>query len=117
MILQFQAILDSVKINKDRSLTIKLETREMTAEEVGLVSSLANREAWCGLSDLFITRLDVPDEVPEFKGEKTPSERLRNILFVYWKEVNKGQGDFETFRKGYLEKIISNIKEKLPDTK
>lgn len=117
MIIQFQAILDSMKMNKDKSLTLKVETREMSPEEIGLISSLANMECWVGMSDLLITKLDVPDEVPEFKGEKTPSERLRNVLFVYWKEVNKSQGSFETFRNNYMEKIISSIKEKLPDEK
>ena len=117
MIIQFQSILDSMKMNKDKSLTLKLETREMTSEEIGLISNLANMECWVGMSDLLISKLDVPDEVPEFKGEKTPSERLRNVLYIYWKEVNKGQGSFETFRNNYMEKIISSIKEKLPNDK
>jgi hypothetical protein len=117
MIIQFPVILDGLKMNKDKSLTIKLESREMTSEEVGKIADLANCECWCGLSALTITKLDVPDEVPEFKGEKTPSERLRNVLYIYWKEVNKGQGSFETFRNNYMEKIISSIKEKLPNDK
>ena len=76
--IQFPAILDSLKMNKDTSLTIKLETREMSPDEVGKIASLANNECWVGMSEVVISKLDVPEEISEFKGEKSLSERLRS---------------------------------------
>lgn len=113
--IQLPVIFDGAKLNKDGSATIKLETRELTPDEFREVATLCNKEVWCGLSEVSITKLDVPEEIVEFKGEKTPSERLRNVLYRYWELVNKKQGDFETFRKNYMEKVITNLKEKLPD--
>jgi hypothetical protein len=117
--IQFPAILDSVKMNKDKSLTIKLETREMSSEEIGSIAGLANMEAWCALSEVAVKELDVPDEIMEFKGDKSLSERLRNALYVYWDKVekNKKENPFESFRKIKMEQFINTVKEKIPDGK
>lgn len=116
--IQFPAILDSVKLNKDKSLTLKLETSsEFQPNEFTEVAKLANMQIYVGMSDVKIEKLDVPDEVTEFKGEKSLSERLRNVLFVYWDKVEKDKtkNPFENFRKIKMEQFIELIKEKIPD--
>jgi hypothetical protein len=115
--LQFPAILDGLKMNKDKSLTIKLETREMSSDEVGKIADLANIECWVGMSEVVISKLDVPDEISEFKGEKSLSERLRNTLYVYWDKVEKDKNanPFESFRKIKMEQFINAIKDKIPE--
>lgn len=117
--IQFPVILDGVKMNKDKSLTIKLGTREMSSDEIKLVADLANLEAWCALSEVAVKELDVPDEITEFKGEKSLSERLKNTLYVYWDKVekNKKANPFESFRKVKMEQFINAVKEKIPDEK
>jgi len=112
--LQFPAILDGLKMNKDKSLTIKLETREMSSDEVGKIADLANIECWVGMSEVVISKLDIPDEIVEFKGQKTPSERLRNTLYILWEKTGKS-GDFETYRNIQMDKIINYLKEKIPN--
>ncbi len=59
---------------------------------------------------------DLPeDDVPLDEGEsKTPSQRLRAVLFVYWKEVKGGKGDFNAWYRGIMEKLIEQYKGKLP---
>jgi hypothetical protein len=62
-----------------------------------------------------LTPEDIPDYDPATLDEiKSPAQRLRAGLFVYWKEVRKGQGDFEGFYRAQVERIISQYKEKLP---
>lgn len=55
---------------------------------------------------------DVPEIEPEFKGGKSPSQRLRNTFYILW-EQNGAKGDFEDYYKYQIEKIITTIKEKL----
>jgi hypothetical protein len=119
MVVQFPAILEGFKMNKDKSLAIKLETREMSSGEVGEISKFANIECWVGISEVAIKELDVPEEIMEFKGEKSLSERLRNTLYVYWDKVekNKKSNPFESFRKIKMEQFINTVKEKIPDGK
>jgi hypothetical protein len=56
--------------------------------------------------------LDVPDIKQEFKGDKTPSQRLRAVLYVLW-EQQKVSEDFEAYYRRQIEKIIDSIKSKL----
>jgi len=61
------------------------------------------------------SELEVPNEKAEVKG-KSPSERLRAVLFVLYKqetEAGRVIGTFESFKGDYMEKFIQSIKDKL----
>lgn len=56
-----------------------------------------------------------PVELKEVKGQfdhKTPSARLRGVLFVYWKQAD-GTGEFEDFYRRQMESFIAGIKQRL----
>jgi hypothetical protein len=111
--IQFAAIIDSVKSNKDRSLSIKLDTQELTPTECAKLFELTNIEMWVGMDNVLINKLDIPEETVEFKGDKSDSQRLRDILYVYWSTKTDKQKTFEEFRKIQMEKFINLIKDKL----
>ena len=115
--IQLPVIFEDSKMNKDKSLTLKLETREVSPEEVGEIARYRGLECWVAIADVAVKELDIPDEIVEFKGEKSLSERLRNTLYVYWDKVekNKKQNPFESFRKIKMEQFINAIKEKIPE--
>jgi len=46
---------------------------------------------------------------------KTLSQRLRNCLFVYWKECTPQTVPFDKYYELYMDKKINEIKEKLPE--
>jgi len=48
----------------------------------------------------------------EFPKEKSPSERLRAVLFVYWQQ-NGAKGEFNDFYRKQMDRIINKIKENL----
>lgn len=85
----------------------------MTGEEISTIASFANKEVWIGMSDLAITKLDVPEEMVEFKGDKSDSQRLREVLYVYWEQKSGKKQTFEAFRKVQMSKFIQLIKDKL----
>jgi hypothetical protein len=63
-----------------------------------------------------ISEADIPDEpLPEFAGQKTLSERLRNVLFLLHKKQGGKPEDYEFYRQKVMEKLISHYKEKLDD--
>jgi hypothetical protein len=41
---------------------------------------------------------------------KSPSQRLRAVLYLLWKKDSKGYSDFELFYAGMMEKIVSHYK-------
>lgn len=113
--IQFEATLDSGNRRKDRSVSIKLTSmREMTTEEFAEIDRRMGDAGWVLFAPNELAEADIPKE-PAEDTSKTPSQRLRNVLFVYWQQLGC-PGDFEQFYKAGVEKAINNIKEKLEPT-
>lgn len=56
-----------------------------------------------------------PAELKEVKGEfdrKTPSQRLRAVLFILYKQ-SEGGGDFEDFYLRRMNEIVESVKKQL----
>ena len=96
-----------------------METPEMTNEEILVVLRLRGLNLDCTLTPL-ATELDTPAEVKGEIDSKSPSQRLRGVLFVLFsheKETGKIANDelFEVFYARRVEKIIEWLKTKLPE--
>lgn len=106
-------ILSGIRTRNDGSISITLATPELEAEDITAFASLRNKN----LAMLLQPLGNEPKELKEIKGEfdsKTPSQRLRSVLYVLWKETD-GTGDFEEFYRKRMNSIIDRIKEKFPD--
>jgi len=114
-IIQFSSIIDGVTKKKDGTLSIKLGTQELDPQDTARIFELGNMQIWSVFSDVEITEddLDIPEALSEFRTDKTPSQRLRNTLWIYWEKHKKGVVEWDTFYKNQMEKIIEYIKEKL----
>lgn len=102
------------RLRKDGSASLSFDTRELNAEEIFSIMALRHTEGWLCFAPNE-GDIEIPEERAE-TDEKSPSERLRNTLFVWYKqEVESGKfaGLFETFRKEKMEKIIEGVKSKL----
>ena len=112
------ASLNPISRRKDKSVKLSFETRELTPEETIGLMALEGAEMWLCMS-LEENNLEIPEDMGTVElGDKTPSERLRNVLFVWYKqEVEKGKyvGIFENFKKDKMERIIEGVKSKLDD--
>jgi hypothetical protein len=109
--IQTNIVITGVRSKIDGSLGITLGTPELTPEEKAEFMRLQG----INLIGLF-TPLDEP-EAPKYVVDadidtKTPSQRLRNTLFVLWKQTGE-KGDFETFYNSNMEKFIDLVKSKL----
>jgi hypothetical protein len=114
--IQIPAVLDVLRTLSDGSIKVTFSTREMKPEDAAVVLGYRQTEGWLLFKpapfedgDL----VDIPESVPEFVGEKSLSQRLRNVLFRNWEYRSDGS-DFETWRKKEMERIISHYKDKLP---
>lgn len=58
--------------------------------------------------------IELPDEAVEYKGEKTKSQRLRNVLYRLWEQTNQ-EKTFEEYYAIQMEKLIERLKERLTD--
>lgn len=104
-------IITGIRSKVDGSLGLSLTTPELTPEEKAEFMRLQG----VNLIALFtpLDEKDAPRYVVDKEIEtKTPSERLRNSLYVLW-EQEGSRGEFDEFYKKSMEKFIEIVKERL----
>lgn len=111
--LNIPSTINSIKTLADGGLSINLHTNELKPESLAEIFTLKEQQVWATLTPTTINKedLDIPDVKPEFKGDKTNSQRLRSVIFVIWESTDKKK----TFNEYYNEKtelIINWLKEK-----
>lgn len=106
-----QANITSLTAKVDGSLGMRVVTPELSNEEKTEFFNIQNKNVI-----LTITPQDEQSEgeikVSADMGGKTPSQRLRAVMYVYWKEHK--QDSIKTFQEFYeraYEKLIDQYKE------
>ena len=117
LLLPVQILPPSLK--KDGSATIKMETRELSADEIMLILGARNTEGWMLYSNNDdIKETDIPKTDAEIDGGKTVSQRLKDVLYVLWKQrqqEGKVTGVYDVFYREQMEKVIDQVKKLLHD--
>jgi hypothetical protein len=57
--------------------------------------------------------LNLPIPEPEFKEDKSPSKRMKAVLYRLWEQKKEGYDDFELYYRFKMEKLIEVLKSKL----
>lgn len=103
------------QIDNHTATTLKVVTaREATPEEMTALFQLIKGDAYMviALSQAVALYQKIPEFIPEFKGEKSPSQRLKAVIYRLW-EKNGSKGDSESFYRSTMEKLIESLKERL----
>ncbi len=109
-------IVESIKSLKDGSVSVNIATQELSPGKAAELFSLRNMVCFAYFSakqiesneKKIIDSLDV-----ELKG-KTPGQRLRNVMYLKWKNDNEGYPDAQAYYVGKMEAIIEHYKADLP---
>lgn len=113
-----EAQLTGFSSRVDGSLGFRGVTPELSSKEKANFMDLQGL-----LVELLIIPKDEKDaELVEVKGEidcKSPSQRLRAVLFIYFKEHQKRglKETFDTFYARHVEKLIEYVKTKIDTEK
>ena len=117
------ATISKITTMADRTIRLQIDCQEMSVEDEAIVLKSRNKIGWFLFGETEMTeddlnKMNLPDFAPTEKGDKTPSQRLRAVLFLIWKQKGKkdiyGQPcDFDTYYKQILESLIGQYKEKL----
>lgn len=109
--IQIPATLTGFSSRSDGSAGIRFATQELSAEDFSLLKDNLNQFGFVLFAPNPFKPSDVPKETAEDKN-KTPSKRLRAVIFIEWKQLGK-EGDFEDYYRQKMEKIIDHLKSKL----
>lgn len=112
--LSLDMILTSASTRADSSLGLRFSTPELSPAEKTTVFELLNRN----LKVLIQPTDETPEamvSVAKVLDFKTPSQRLRGVLFLEWKE-RKLDYSFDEFYAREMEHIIEGRKQRLEQT-
>lgn len=110
---QFSSIVDGVNAKKDRTLSLRLGTQEMSAEDASHLLDMMGKQCWVAIAETEIEDLEIPEILPEMKGDKTPSQRLRAVLYKIWELKTDKKQTFPRWYEDYIFKFVEQLKEKL----
>ena len=107
--INLQLVLEGLTSKKDRSLSLRFSTPELSSTEKATLMDLQGQV----LESLLQPSDEEFPDIQEVKNEvdrKTPSARLRGILWVLWDKRGR-QGDFNSWYTQNMEKFIQKIKD------
>lgn len=108
--IRLPAYLSGFSSKNDGSASIRFNSQELTAQDFSLLKEHLNGFGWMLFSEN--STEEIPDEEPLEDDQKSPSKRLKSVLFLIWKK-NGEKDDFNDYYKKQMEKFINVCKEKL----
>lgn len=109
-------MISSVRTLVDGGLSLGVTTQELRPEDAVELFKLKGKSGFMVFKETKIVEEDVvnlPEEVKGFKGEKSPSQRLRSRMFVYYKEKHGSTKGFNAWYTDSLNEIGDRYLDKI----
>jgi len=110
------AQIESIASRKDKTVKITLGTQELTPAQAAEIFQLNQKFCYTAIKEESF-KSDEVDAIENLKtdmeSEKTPSQRLRAILYVNYQQKPEGYKDYATYYQAKMEKICDHFKSKL----
>lgn len=107
--------LETISTLKDGTIKLVFETQELKPKDVGILFSYRNSLGYLSFKPETFSdeELKIIEglKVEDFEGNKSPSKRMRDILFRLWQQDNSGYDDFNLFyqyRMNNLNEMLKN---------
>ena len=106
--------IGGIRSLKDGSVSVNLETQELTPARAAELFSLRNKLAVVYISPKSIDKREIEnvDRINPELGGKTQGQRIRNTLFKLHSENNEGFNDFDSYYKHKTDLYIEHLKTK-----
>ena len=106
--------IGGIRSLKDGSVSVNLETQELTPAKAAELFALRNKIAVVYISQKSIDKreINVVDQINPELGGKTQGQRIRNTLFMLHGENNEGFADFDSYYKHKTDLYIEHLKTK-----
>lgn len=111
---QIEAILEGVTPLKDGGVSLRFHTNEVSKAHKVELMEYYQSFGWLLFSANELKDTDIPKEKANNENGKSSSQRLRAVIFILWQQRG-ASGDFETYYKQQMEKVIDTIKSNLED--
>jgi hypothetical protein len=111
-----QAQIEAISTRKDKTVKLTIGSQELPNAKAGELFSMQN-----SIVNLYLSNNLIQDEmmaeidkvsIDTIDKEKSPSKRLKAVLYVWWEQSDK-IGTFDEFYRIKMEEIITHFKSKL----
>jgi hypothetical protein len=117
------AFLKTFRTLVDNSVSIVFETQELVPDNYGTLGYAQGKSGVLvfkpdvdKLSKSELETIKMVDvRVMDEDKSKTPSQRLRSVLFILFKQDNKGFPDFDSYYINKMNSIVNFYKDKIED--
>lgn len=109
---QIEAVLDGMRPLKDGSMSLTFHTNEVSKDQKVVLMDFYNSFGWLLFAANAFQENEAPKDSAKRDVGKSPSERLRSVIFVRWKQLG-GHGDFEAYYRQRMEQHIDHEKQDL----
>ena len=114
-LLQLETIVKKISTLSDGGLKLEIITQELKPEDATKLFRLKGKIGFMVFKPAKITEEDIinlPEEIKEFKSDKTPSQKLRAVIYLTWKQTSQKE-TFDQFYRRHIGKLVEQYKEKL----
>jgi hypothetical protein len=107
------AILDGVTPRKDGSLSLRFVTQEMSKDDIVAAMEYYQSFGYLLFKENEINMAEIPEGNAILDGGKSPSKRLKDRMFVAYRETHEDSTGFNAWYERQLEKIGSQYLDRL----
>lgn len=111
--------IEGLASRKDKTLRLTIGTQELSPNDSAEVFALNQQFCYIGIKKEPFTKDEselIDSLKTDYETAKTPSQRLRGLLFRNFEINNEGYKDFNTYYIGKIELICNHFKAKLEAT-
>ena len=110
------ATIEAIATRKDTTLKIVLGTQELSPEKAGELFHLQNKLAYVAIKEENFTN-EEEDLIKDLRVDeintKSPSKRLRAVMYLNWKQDPEGHAEFSGYYLHHMENLINKYKSNL----
>ena len=110
------AQIEGLTSRKDKTIKVTFGTQELSPADAAQIFQLNQRFCYIGIKEELFQQEDI-DTIDSIKTDlevnKTPSQRLRGILYINYQQDNEGYKDFMIYYLGKMDKLCEHFKSKL----
>lgn len=110
------AQIEGLTSRKDKTVKVTFGTQELSPNDAAQVFQLNQRFCYIAIKEEPFQQdeLDSLDSIKtDLESNKTPSQRLRGILYINYQQDDEGYKDFMTYYIGKMDKLCEHFKSKL----
>lgn len=110
--------LDTLSTLKDGTIKLVFETQELHPSKVGELFGYRNQIGYLAFKPELFSSDEINAieslKVADYEGTKSPSKRMRDILYVIWKSYPDGYKDFNLYYQYRMDELNKMLKSEIP---